>query len=204
MSQEKYTYRYINVKSKNWDLSGEFHLVLWDLDGTLYSIPKLVSRIKKKLLFKPFNLLEIQNFKKTEKKISKERVNHTYFLDQYENDFNRMQGFINDHLHESLILQKSEAAFKDFHQRNIEQIVVSEYPIAQKLKILNLESYFKHAYSSPVDFQCWKPNQRMAKELINMHDFSRGFILFGDRDDTDGVLFDNIIQELKESAQSSQ
>ena len=80
MSQEKYTYRYINVKSKNWDLSGEFHLVLWDLDGTLYSIPKLVSRIKKKLLFKPFNLLEIQNFKKTEKKYLKKELIILIFL----------------------------------------------------------------------------------------------------------------------------
>lgn len=202
MNSTKYTYRYINVISKDWDLSGKYHLVLWDLDGTLYSLPKLVNRVKKRLLFRPLNLLEVQNFKKTERKISKERINHTYFLDQYEKDFNRMQDFINDHLHESFIMNKSENAFKEFHERDIEQIVVSEYPIAHKLKILNLEKYFKNSYSSPVDFKCWKPNKKMAKELITMHDFSKGLLLFGDRDDTDGVLFENIKQELGLSHQN--
>lgn len=199
MSQIDYTYRYINVKSKAWDLSGNYHLILWDLDGTLYSIPKLVSKIKRKLIFRPLNFLEIHNFKRTEKKISKERVNNTFQLQNYENDFNRMQNFINDHLHESLLLEKSVEAFETFHQKNIEQIVVSEYPIAHKLNILNLQKYFKGAYSSPVDFQCWKPNKKMAQELLKMHDFTKGLLLFGDRDDTDGALFNNLVQALRES-----
>tara|TARA_B100001971_G_C18268036_1_gene596430 strand:+ start:8034 stop:8630 length:597 start_codon:yes stop_codon:yes gene_type:complete len=195
----KFTYRYINVKEKNWDLSGNYHLILWDLDGTLYSIPKLVKKIKRRLIFKPLNLFEITNFKKTEHKISKERRDDSYHLENYHEDFQRMQDFINDHLHESLILEKSRDAFEKFNHEGIEQIVVSEYPISDKLEILGLKKYFSAAYSSPVDFQCWKPNKKMAKNLIQMHDFSRGLILFGDRDDTDGVLFQNLLKELSES-----
>ena len=190
------TQRYINIKKDNWDTTGTFSLVVWDLDGTIYSIPKLVKKIKKNTLFKPFNLFEIQNFKKTEKKISKERRNNTYYLESYINDFQRMQKFINSFLHESVLSEKSLELIKDFHRRNIEQIVVSEYPIANKLAQLGIEKYFKNSYSSPDDFKCWKPNPKMAKEIIDLHDFSNGFLIFGDRDDTDGVLFKNILKEL--------
>lgn len=187
--------KYVNIYQKNaleQISESQCEHIIWDLDGTLYSMGKIVKRIKLSVFFKPWNFLEIYNFKKTEKKISKERLNHSFKLDEYIDDFCRMQKFINSYIDESIYNNHAVKFLKHFDSLNKKQYVISEYPIADKLDRLNLSKYFIQALSSPDDFKCWKPNPQMAKDIVKRIDLSSGFVIIGDRDDTDGVLYKNI------------
>lgn len=187
--------KYINIYERNaLEQINESQLehVIWDMDGTLYSMAKIVRRIKLSVMLRPWKYSEIHNFKKTEKKISKERLNHSFNLAEYQEDFYRMQDFINSYIDETIYNNYAIKFLEHFNNLNKKQYVISEYPIADKLKRLNLTNYFLQALSSPDDFKCWKPNPQMAKDIINRIDLSSGFIIIGDRDDTDGVLYKNI------------
>jgi len=181
-----------NIESIDLDqLNIEY--VLWDLDGTLYLIEDIVSMIKKSLIFNPLNLLEILNFKKTENIISKQRLNNSFDLTTIKNNFERMQLFINKFITNDLLHKESAQLLQIFNKKQIKQICVSEYPIADKLDRLGIKHYFKASHSSPDDYFHWKPNPLMAKKLLDQYDLRKGFIIIGDRVDTDGALFDNLM-----------
>lgn len=107
-----------------------------------------------------------------------------------------MQEFINYYISPDIYNNYAIKHLDRFHQLSKNQYVLSEYPIADKLERLELTKYFKKSFSSPDDFKCWKPNPSMADQLVKMINLTEGFIIIGDRDDTDGVLYQNILNLL--------
>lgn len=184
---------YIHIRDlseKNICLAN-YDSIIWDLDGTLYSIAALKLKIFKTLYrFSVFK--NIYNFFQTEKLIQKERESHGFGLDLYRDNFYTMQEFINSYLNKSLVRPEAIQLAKVASNHKLNQLVVSEYPIGNKLELLEVVEYFQGAFSCSEDMGSWKPSEKTAHFVLSKLGNAQRILVFGDREDTDGEMAKNI------------
>lgn len=173
------------VKSEAYDS------IVWDLDGTLYSIPALKFKIIKSL-YKFSVLRNVLNFFRTEALIQKEREAHEFSLNKYKDDFYTMQRFINSYLDQALVKPEALQLALQARNHNLNQLVVSEYPIGNKLELLEVVEYFQGAFSCSEDMGSWKPSEKTAHFVLSKLGNAQRILVIGDREDTDGEMAKNI------------
>ncbi|MBC76660.1 MAG: hypothetical protein CME64_11655 [Halobacteriovoraceae bacterium] len=169
----------------------DYDSIVWDLDGTLYSIPALKLKIIKSL-YKFSVLKNVLNFFRTESIIQKERQKHLFGLQEYKHEFYAMQSFINSYLDQALVKPEALQLALEARNHNLNQLVVSEYPIGNKLELLGINEHFHGAYSCCEDMGCWKPAEKTARFVLSKLGNPKRVLVIGDRDDTDGKLAENI------------
>jgi len=150
-----------------------------------------MQKIKHKIIANNWNcfsgIREIFNYFKVIKKLEKERIANEFHVDLYQEDFDRLQHFINKHLSTDLVLPESLVILKQAQELDIRQIVISDFPIADKLEKLDLTGYFDKTIGCADEIKCWKPHFSIL-EYVGQIPYP--FVVIGDRYDTDGKLFD--------------
>ncbi|MCO4755894.1 MAG: HAD-IA family hydrolase [Bacteriovoracaceae bacterium] len=182
---------HINDLEKEQVEPDQYSIIIWDLDGTLYCMKSLKKKIIQSL-FRPKNIIEVLRFFKVEGVIQKQRQSRLFDMKSYRQDYLKMQSFINSYLEHDLVLSKSLKLIKKAHKANIKQVVISEYPISDKLKTLKLDEYFESSFSCSEDMNCWKPSAMAAKFVMNEFGEQDSILVIGDRVDTDGELAKNL------------
>lgn len=181
--------QFIHVNDLKPEARLDFDTIIWDLDGTLYPINQVKKRAIAAATRKPSIFYLAARFYWLEYRINRQRQSNQFKLNFEELEM--VQPLINQHLTPDLVpktvlSQMQSAAGK-------QQIVVSEYPIKDKLERLGLGQYIEAAYSCPVDFKCWKPNPVCAQKFLQKQGISPRFCVIGDRLDTDLIFYENLM-----------
>ncbi len=162
--------------------------VLWDLDGTLYSSKKL----KRKIFF-TFNFFMMSKITKTNQIIESNRhspikeinlSNPTWF-----SDYKSTQNFINQQLSPQIIQLEVFSALQLFKELKLNQILLTDHALENKLQLLALENHFHHTFSCFDDIGYWKPSTKILDFLSQKINLKLSeTLVIGDRKDTDGRL----------------
>lgn len=192
--------RYIHINKLNphetdWT---QFKLIIWDLDGTLYDMGKIKRKIQRASFLNLKVTVGIINFLSVVRKLEKERIKGAFNVPSYQEQFNKLQVFINSFISPDLVLPKAHEVLDIAMVRNINQVVISDFPIADKLERLKLSHYFSEALGCAEEIQCWKPHMNIYQAMEDLLVDHLPFVVIGDRDDTDGKMFSLFIENLRE------
>lgn len=176
----------------------KFKLLIWDLDGTLYDMAKIKRKIQQSCLFSFKNTRGVLNYLSVIKKLEAERLKGEFHVSEYQHQFDELQKFINSYLSDDLVLPAAKNVLDIAKVREIPQVVISDFPIADKLKRLKLDHYFIEALGCSDELNCWKPHVRIYQAMEDLLIEHIPFAVIGDRVDTDGELFNLLIQKLGE------
>jgi putative hydrolase of the HAD superfamily len=209
------------MKNKNAVFIGkklmEYHAVILDVDGTLYSQPSLrffmAIDLIKHYIFHPLHIKELLIIKKyrlvrenwesivleaVKVPFSIEEMQYTYVAEQMNTSPEHVRELILYWLHKhplKLITKYKDSKLIDYMKYLRESgtiiVVYSDYPAAEKLDALGISPDYVFC-SSDMEINCMKPDPKaMYVILEKLHEVPGNVVMIGDRYSKDGLAAKN-------------
>ncbi len=175
----------------------KIRVVSWDIDGTMYALPALMSAFKRDLFRRMLSpdfvaawrdFFRLLSFKRHMDKVRKGcdgyRVPPVKNRDRVALTQAEMYGRI---LPELGVQSGVRPLMQWFHDRGVTQVAFSDYRPSTKLSALGLEHFFAAVYAGE-DIGYLKPSPRPFEAILAAHNLNADELLhIGDRTDTDGL-----------------
>ncbi len=175
----------------------EIRVVSWDIDGTMYALPALMSAFKRDLLRRMFSpdfvsawrdLFQLLRFKRHMDKVRRGLDGYRVPPVRDRERVGRTQAEMYGRILPRIGIQPGVLELMSwFRERGIIQVAFSDYRPSTKLTALGLDHFFDVVYAGE-DIGYLKPAPEPFAAIVDAHQIeARQLLHIGDRADTDGA-----------------